>query len=200
MVTPHLESWLATARSANAGNTRLLAIGAAERPPVGLLSGSFHPLHAGHRGMAERASELLGGPVDFELSIANADKPPLTDDAVAARLRQDFGSHQVWLSNAASFADKASLFPGTTFVLGVDTLARIADLRFYQDLPSLRARAIEAIATADCRFLVFARQVDGTVQQADQLRLPPDLNRLCRSVSPKLFLSPLSSTQIRSPS
>ena len=46
--------------------------------PIGLLSGSFHPLHAAHLQLAALASELLGGPVAFELPLMNADKPPVT--------------------------------------------------------------------------------------------------------------------------
>ncbi|HND56251.1 MAG TPA: hypothetical protein PLV92_27730, partial [Pirellulaceae bacterium] len=39
--------------------------------------GAFNPLHDGHRHMAKWASDHLGQPVAFELSIENVDKPPL---------------------------------------------------------------------------------------------------------------------------
>ena len=43
----------------------------------GILSGSFNPLHEGHEEMAQASSRMLGKPVVYELSVANADKPPL---------------------------------------------------------------------------------------------------------------------------
>ena len=48
----------------------------AARPKI-VFPGAFHPLHAAHRAMAEIAASRLGAPVDWEISIANVDKPPL---------------------------------------------------------------------------------------------------------------------------
>ncbi len=190
-------NWLVGARARNAPCSKHLAIGRRTRVPRGLLCGSFHPLHAAHRGMADRAAKWLDGDVDFELAILNADKPPLDDAALESRLAQDFGTRQLWLSNTPHFDAKAALFPGTTFIVGVDTMARIGDLRFYRAAPEVRAAAIQAIAAAGCRFLVFARIIQNTVHQWDQLDLPPELKRLCQAVPPQEFLSSLSSSSLR---
>ena len=40
--------------------------------PVGLIPGSFNPVHAGHRELHKVAQEILGGQVAFELAIVNA--------------------------------------------------------------------------------------------------------------------------------
>jgi len=49
----------------------------AERPPKAIFSGAFNPIHSGHRRMVAIAQEILGVPVELEISIINADKPPL---------------------------------------------------------------------------------------------------------------------------
>src|SRR5262245_60117955 len=85
--------------------------------PAAILSGSFNPLHHGHRELAEVASRLRSLPVSFELSIANVDKPELPDDEVQRRLRQFIGVARVYVTRAPTFVQKASLFPGSVFVV-----------------------------------------------------------------------------------
>src|SRR5262249_9137181 len=92
----------------------------AERPRA-LLSGSFNPVHAGHRCLAEAAARLLGVPVAFELPVVNADKPPLAVEEVRRRLAQFAWQAPVWLSRAPTFVEKAEVFPGAVFVVGADT-------------------------------------------------------------------------------
>ncbi len=40
---------------------------------------AFHPLHDGHRKMAQVAADILNTDVEFELSVRNVDKPALTE-------------------------------------------------------------------------------------------------------------------------
>ena len=42
-----------------------------------LLSGSFNPLHDGHRGMLSVACGVTGKSGFYEISIQNVDKPPM---------------------------------------------------------------------------------------------------------------------------
>src|SRR5579883_381102 len=64
--------------------------------PIALLPGAFNPVHAGHLGLAQAATAVLGLPVALELSIANVDKPPLTDAEVRRRLAALAGRSAVW--------------------------------------------------------------------------------------------------------
>ena len=57
-------------------------------PPAGLVCGAFHPLHFGHRQLREVAERLIGGPVYYEMSIRNVDKPPLDFLSIERRRAQ----------------------------------------------------------------------------------------------------------------
>lgn len=168
-----------------------------ESPPRAIFPGAFNPLHGGHRRMAQLAQDLLGVPVDFELSILNVDKPPLDYWEIGRRTGQFAAGQTVWLTRLSTFEAKSRRFPGATFVVGADTLRRIADSRYYGNDPAACRAALEAIAGRGCRFLVFARpEGDKTIRLAD-LDPPEPLRSLCREVPPERFLEDVSSTDLR---
>jgi hypothetical protein len=158
--------------------------------------GAFAPLHHGHRGMAQVAAQLLGRPVEFEISIDNVDKPPLNYTDISERLTQFGDDEAVWLTRAATFVEKAQIFPDTTFVVGVDTVTRIGDAKYYASPEACRA-AWSELERLDCRFLVFGRVVEGRFQALDDLSLPEPLRRLCQTVPGELFRDDVSSTELR---
>lgn len=161
-----------------------------------LFSGAFNPIHVGHEEMVRVASEILGTEVDHEVSILNVDKPPLDYIEIGERIDQ-FGSGQcVWLSRAPTFVEKARLFPGATFVVGIDTLRRVAAARYYGSTAAC-AKAIEEIASRGCRFLVFGRSIGGSFIRLSDLDLPASLRAICREVSESQFRQDISSTEIR---
>ena len=165
-------------------------------PPRAIFPGAFNPLHDGHRQMAELAGRLLSLPVEFEISIENVDKPPLDFTEMEQRAAQ-FAGQTLWFTRAATFERKAALFPQATFIIGVDTLRRIADPRYYGGSPAAAAAAIERIAASGCRFLVFGRAADGDFQTLAHLNLPESLARLCREVPPDQFRADVSSSELR---
>src|SRR5262245_49860019 len=89
--------------------------------PGAILSGAFNPLHHCHLPLGQAASSRLGVEVHFELTLRNADKPPLTIEEVEPRMRQFIGVKPLLLTTAPTFAERAKLFPGTTWVVGIDT-------------------------------------------------------------------------------
>jgi nicotinamide mononucleotide (NMN) deamidase PncC len=165
----------------------------ADRPV--LFPGAFNPLHDGHVKMAELAARRLGRPVTFELSVVNVDKRPLDFVEIRARLDQ-FAGWPVLLTRAATFVEKAQIASGATFVVGVDTVERIGQSRYYGGDPS-REAAIEALAGLECRFLVFGRDHDGEFQSLSDIDIPASLRELCDEVSESEFRSDVSSTELR---
>ena len=175
-----------------------------------LLSGAFNPLHAGHLQMAEVAERIVGRPVWFELSIRNADKPATGADQIRERLKMadpNAGTpaagqltiypHGLILSNLATFEEKSQIFRDSWFTVGVDTVVRIADPKFYCASTVRRDRAVARIAAAGCRFLVFGRLVEGRFLELADVRLPAGLREICRPVSRSEFRNDLSSTRLR---
>jgi nicotinamide mononucleotide (NMN) deamidase PncC len=164
--------------------------------PATIFPGAFNPLHAGHRRMAEIAAEILGRPVTWEISILNVDKPALDYIEIRQRLAQFPPEHAVWLTRAATFAEKSRLFPGATFVVGADTLQRIVDPRYYSS-PSAFKEACEQIIARGCRFLVFGRALDAGFVRLSDVSLPFGLHRACSEVPPETFREDVSSTGLR---
>jgi len=169
--------------------------GRGELPSL-VFSGAFHPLHDAHREMAELASRRLGKPVAYEISVENVDKPLLDYREIAARAEQLAGE-TFWLTRAPTFVEKAQLFPGATFIVGADTIRRIAEPKYYGGDAATRDRAIADIAQHGCRFLVFGRLDQGAFQTLDDLHLPPSLKAICQGIPPDAFRHDLSSTQLR---
>jgi nicotinic acid mononucleotide adenylyltransferase len=171
--------------------------GSADRAGRVLLAGAFHPRHEGHRKIAEIAATVLGRPVEHEISIVNVDKPPLDYTEMADRAGQFQPDEPLWFTRAATFEEKSELFPSATFVVGADTIARIAQERYYGNDPARRDLAIAHLAQHGASFLVFARRGHGRVETADNLDLPAGLRRMCRAVPPATFCMDVSSTEMR---
>jgi nicotinamide mononucleotide (NMN) deamidase PncC len=162
-----------------------------------LFPGAFNPFHEGHQRMAEVAAEQTGAPVTMELSIMNVDKPPLDFLEVSDRLAS-LRAYPVLLTRAATFVEKARLAPGCVFVVGIDTVERIGEPRYYHGDAAQRDAAIAAITQAGCRFLVFGRQRGGRFETLASTDIPAALRVLCDEVPEALFRADISSSQLRS--
>lgn len=161
-----------------------------------IFPGAFHPRHDGHRAMAVLAGQLTGAEVEHEISIINVDKPPIDFIEMQRRAGQFSADECLWFSRAPTFVEKASLFPDATFVVGVDTVARIAETKYYGDEGG-RDAALTSLTAAGCRFLVFGRCHDGCFRSLRDLKLPAALVRLCNEVPADSFRMDLSSTALR---
>lgn len=162
-----------------------------------LFSGAFNPIHVGHEEMVQVASQILGTEVDHEVSILNVDKPPLDYIEIGERIDQFGPEHSVWLTRAPTFVEKSRLFPAVTFVVGIDTLRRVAAPRYYRGSEAACAKAIDEIASRGCRFLVFGRSIGGSFIRLSDLDLPAPLASICREVPETQFRQDISSTEIR---
>lgn len=174
-----------------------VCVGPTGRAPRIIMSGAFNPLHVGHRRMIQIAHELLHEPVALDISIINVDKPPLDYMELQRRLGQFPPEQTIYLTRAATFEEKSRLFPGATFVVGADTLRRIAAPQYYGGSTTACQHAVERIAARGCRFLVFGRDVGVGFLRLRDLDVPDSLRALCREVPPEVFREEISSTAIR---
>lgn len=161
-----------------------------------ILPGSFNPVHPGHREMLAVAENLTGLRGAFELTLRNADKPDLDYLTVQERL-QPLTDTPVWLTNLTNFEQKTERFNNATFVLGTDTLTRIAEPRFYGDDQERMLRAIDNIALQGTKFLVFGRLSNGNFNELSDLDLPETLNSICQAVPSEIYRNDISSSAIR---
>ena len=170
-----------------------------EALPQVLFPGAFNPLHDGHRKMVAYAEAKLGQQVTLEISTFNVDKPPLDYLDMQERVSwlQD---HPHVFTNAPTFLDKSHLFPGAKFIVGYDTIVRIADPKYYSGSIIKRDAAIQSLVDNEHRFLVFGRSSGDKYLTLKHAELPAALMGLCDEVSESEFRSDISSSDIRAKS
>jgi nicotinic acid mononucleotide adenylyltransferase len=166
-------------------------------PPRCLFPGSFNPLHRGHLRMMAVVLERFGSTLDFELSVTNVDKPPLTPDTIFSRLLQFREQAGVYLTQAPTFLEKARLFPNCRFVIGVDTAQRLLNPKYYQNQTDLLDRSLNEIRSLGGSFLVFGRLSQGKFQTGWDLEISAQFSDLFLSLSEADFREDISSTEIR---
>jgi len=135
-------------------------------------------------------------PVLLEISAFNVDKPPL--DYFDLQQRQA-GSEDLSLifTNAPTFVEKSDLFPGVTFVVGSDTLERIADPKYYAGDIRQRDAALALLSARGHQFLVFGRISGQHFIGLDNLILPKTLRDQCTAIAESQFRIDVASRDLR---
>ncbi len=161
-----------------------------------IFSGSFDPCHKNHMEMARIASRKYGLPVNFELSILNVDKPPIDYISLEERissiksLYDPYFMGDIFVTNAPLFAEKAIVFPDSTFIIGADTMKRLFDPKYYRFEDNLYS-LLEHFREKKIDFLVFSRK--GT-----QIEIPAEVESLITIVAEDEYSDDgISSTRIR---
>ena len=167
------------------------------RPDGAVLSGSFDPLHAGHRELVSVASETLEMQVTLEMSVANVDKPPLSAPVIRERLDQFAGTYDVVLTKAPTFAEKVRVLPRTCFVIGYDTMVRLIDPAYYGDDERKMTKALASIAQLGARFLVAGRLEDGVFRTLSDVPVPDEFRDMYEAIPEHRFRRDISSTHLR---
>lgn len=167
------------------------------RPRGAVLSGSFDPLHVGHRDLASVASETLEMPVTLEMSVANVDKPTLTAPTVRERINQFAGAYDVVLTKVPTFAEKSRVLPGCCFVIGYDTMKRLVAPKYYGGSERNMMSALATIAESNGRFLVAGRLEDGVFRTLSDVEAPSQFRSMFESIPESSFRQDISSTDLR---
>jgi hypothetical protein len=156
-------------------------------PKLVILSGSFNPLHRGHKALGAAAVAALSRvyPPEhppplliYELSALNVDKPPLSVTEVTRRLAPFLEGGEtpqidtpwhggVVVTKCPTFMQKAALLPGAAFAVGWDTAARIVSPRYYEGGKEGMLRALAELVRSGTVVLVGGRR-------AGAAPLPPD--------------------------
>jgi nicotinic acid mononucleotide adenylyltransferase/nicotinamide mononucleotide (NMN) deamidase PncC len=165
--------------------------------PALIFPGAFDPVHNGHRKMKQIAEKHTGMSALFEISVINVDKPPLDYFEMQKRHASLTDLGELVFTSAATFVEKAAIFPKATFIVGTDTIKRIASPIYYQQDAQRRDLAINELVRSGIRFLVFGRSENDHFNTLEDLGLPEALQAICEQIPESRFRDDISSTLIR---
>lgn len=166
-------------------------------PPGVLFSALRDAGTEGGRRICQYVQSSLGEKVEQEWSLEQPDQSVCGFPAALDRLFGLLARGPVWLTRQSTFAGKALLFPGSTFVVDIETIVQLADPESYSG-PESRRQALETIGAAGCRFLVFAGWLHRAapalgvtapgVCQLPDLALPAELGQICSPLPESVYV------------
>ena len=161
-----------------------------------IFPGAFNPMHKGHKMIQKIAEERTRMPATFEISIGNVEKTLLSYFEIHKVLDQ-FKPDDRWaLTNAPTFADKARIFKDSTFILGIDTLIRMFDEKFYGDQKQM-LESIDLFNANDVNFIVFGRKIGDIYKTLDQVSIPTSIADRFQGIPESEFRLDISSREIK---
>ncbi|THF95897.1 hypothetical protein TEA_024405 [Camellia sinensis var. sinensis] len=103
----------------------------------------------------------------------------------------------VIISNQPFFYKKAELFPGSAFVIGADTAARLFNPKYYGGDYGKMVEILVGCKRTGTIFLVGGRNVDGVFKVLEDFDIPEVLKDMFISIPSDRFRMDISSTEIR---
>lgn len=149
-----------------------------------IVSGSFNPLHIGHRALYDH---IVSANKAFELAVERVNKGSLTPEELIDRLNQFRGYAPVIILKHPRFIHKiGALYPwNITFHVGIDTAGRIIEAQPTVEVQGMRAK-----------FIVYDRKIDGRKWGLEDIPEPRPKNFIRGMPLDETILG-ISSTEIR---
>lgn len=161
------------------------------------LPGTLNPLHDGHRAMLCAAEAATGARCRYLVTATSVHKPTLTVPEMLDRVGMVRAERWIGHTSAVEFSrndplfvDKAQQRPGSRFVIGADTMARMLDPCW----GPTRDEVLAALAAHGAAFLVLGREVDGRFLTCDDIDVPAQFRRMFRHLEGRIDVS---STELR---
>lgn len=126
------------------------------------LPASLNPIHDGHRAMASAAEAICTDRANYLISTSSPHKGDLTLQEMllkAGMLRAEKEQRSFeFTKNEPLFLDKARARPGSTFIIGTDTMERFLDPKWGPSIPEM----LRELCKLDTKFFVMGRLMDGS--------------------------------------
>jgi len=164
-----------------------------------LMPGSYNPPHPGHIGLSKVVAGKSKLPCIFHVTSDGPHKKALTLQDLLKRSRMLRGHDRLFTRGDALYLDKARRFPGTPIAMGSDSLQRMLDPKWGQDV----APMLYEMAQLGTTFYIANRPVDGKVLTMDDVLARSgikDLNLIDQLFHEVPGLWDFSSTEIRAKS
>ena len=108
-----------------------------------------------------------------------------------------FKAGQNWvLTNAPTFVEKAEIFKESTFVMGMDTLIRLFDPKFYENDQVMQS-SLNVFIENNIRFLIFGRQIGSQFMTLNDFLIPKEFKDRFIGITEKEFREDISSSAIK---